>query len=86
VQVYFRPDDSGLSTASFYTDAGGRYLAQGLAAGSYKIRAKIDNWAAQYYSGKQTYALAAASTSRRARSPAGSTFCLPRGEALRDAW
>jgi protocatechuate 3,4-dioxygenase beta subunit len=58
VHIYFQPDDSELSSASFYTDAGGRYLARGLAAGAYKVRAKLDNWAAQYYSGQPTYALA----------------------------
>lgn len=82
VQVYFRPDDTEFSSPSFYTDAGGRYLARGLAAGSYKVRAKLDNWAAQYYSGQPTSALADSVNVAEGIITSGIDFLLSEGGSI----
>ena len=54
--LYVRQRDGNYNSATFYTDEAGRYRARGLSPGTYKVRAKLDGYVAEYYDDQPTLA------------------------------
>jgi large repetitive protein len=80
--IRIEPENSEYSTKTYTTDNGGRYYAEGLVPGSYKVRAEINGLVTEYYDNQVSPASASLVVLTAGRMRTGIDFRLDSGGAV----